>query len=54
MTFLEKAISLGYLFLTLKKPQKNILIHAQLFAACIGLFQFIKKSVFDPNTCTLN
>ena len=54
MTSLEKAINLGYLFLTLAPPQKNISIHAPLSAASIGMFQFIQKSVFDPNTCTLN
>ena len=53
MTSPEKAINLGYLFITLK-PQKNISINAPLSAACIVLFQFIHKSVFDPNTCTLN
>ena len=53
MTSLEKAINLGYLFLTLK-PQKNISIHAPLSIAFIGMFQFIQKIVFDPNTCTLN
>ena len=53
MTFLEMSINLGYLFLTFK-PQKNISIHAPLSSACIGVFQFIQKSVFDPNTCTLN
>ena len=56
MTSLEKAINLGYLFLTLKPKtkQKNLSIHAQLSAACIGMFQFIQKSGFDLNTCTLN
>ena len=56
MTSLEKAINLGYLFLTLKPPkkQKNISIRAPLSAACIGMFQFIQQSVFDPNTCSLN
>ena len=50
MTSLEKAINLGYLFLTFK-PQKKISIYAPLSSACIGMFQFIQKSVFDPNTC---
>ena len=55
MTSLEKAINLGYIFLTLIPPPKNIEIHAQpLSATCIGMFQFIQKSVFEPNTCTLN
>ena len=54
MTSLEKAINLGYLFLTLNPPQKNISIHAPLSSACIGMFQFIQKNVFDPNTRTLN
>ena len=57
MTSLVKAINLGYLFLTLKpnkKNKKNISMHAPLSAACIGRFQFIQKSVFDPNTYTLN
>ena len=54
MTSLEKAINLGYLFITLTPPQKKISIHAPLSAACIGMFQFIQKSVFAPNTCTLN
>ena len=53
MTCLKNAINLGYLFLTLK-PQKNISIHAPLSSACIGVFQLIQKSVFEPNTCTLN
>ena len=50
---MEKAINLGYLFLTFK-PKKKPSIHAPLSSACIGMFQFIQKSVFDPNTCTLN
>ena len=56
MTSLEKAINLGYLFLTLTPtpPKKNISKHAPLSDACIGMFQFIQKSVFDPNTYTLN
>ena len=53
MTSLEKAINLGYLFLTFKPPKKSS-IHAPLSSACIGVFQFIQKSVFDANTCTLN
>ena len=53
MTSLEKAIDLGYLFLTLK-PQKNISIYAPLSDECIDMFQFIQKSVFEFNTCTLN
>ena len=54
MTSLGKAINLGYLFLTLEPKQKNILLHAPLSAAYIDMFQFIQKSVFDPNKCTLN
>ena len=57
MTSLEKAINLGYLFLTFKpkkQKQKNQSMHAPLSSACIGMFQFIQKSVFEPNTCTLN
>ena len=55
MTTLEKAINLGSLFLTLKpQKNKNISIHAPLSAECIGMFQFIQNSVFDPNTRTLN
>ena len=56
MTSLEKAINLGYLFLTLKPKYIYIYIsiHAPISAACIGMFQFIQKSVFDPNTFTLN
>ena len=54
MTSLEKAISLGYLFLTFKPNKEKKSIHASLSPACIGMFQFIQKSVFDPNTCTLN
>ena len=56
MTSLEKAINLGYLFLTLSPhpPKNDISIHEQLSAACIGMFQYIQKSVFDPNTYTLN
>ena len=53
MTSLEKANNLGYLFLTFKPPKKTS-IDAPLFSACIGKFQFIQKSVFDPNTYTLN
>ena len=52
MTSLEKAINLGYLSLTFK-PEKYISINAPLSAAYIGMIQFIQKSVFDPNTCTL-
>ena len=54
MTSLEKAIDLRYIFLTLNPPPPKISIHAPISAACIGVFQFIQKSVFDPNTCTLN
>ena len=56
MTSLEKAINLGYLFLTFKpkKEKEKKSIHAPLSSAYIGMFQFIQKSVFDPNTCTLN
>ena len=60
MTSLEKAINLGYLFITFKhkkkekKQEKKPSIHAPLSSACIGMFQFIQKSVFDPNTCTKN
>ena len=56
MTCLEKAINLGCLFLTLKPPKKkkHIPINAPLSAACIGMFQFIQMSVFDPNTFSLN
>ena len=54
MTSLEKAINLGHLFLTLKPQKIKKSIHAPLSAACIGMFQFIQKSVFDPNACTLN
>ena len=53
MTSLEKAINLGYLSLTFK-PEKYISINAPLSAAYIGMIQFIQKSVFEPNTCTLN
>ena len=55
MTSLEKAINLWYLFLTYKpgKKLKNPSIHAPLSSACIGMFQFFQKSIFDPNTCTL-
>ena len=52
MTSLEKAINLGYLFLTYKQEKKPS-IHAVLSSACIGMFQFIQKSVFDPNIRTL-
>ena len=56
MTSLEKAINLGYLFLTFKpkKEKKYPSIHAPLSSACIGVFQFIQKSVFELNACTLN
>ena len=55
MTSLEKSINLGYLFLTfIQKQNKKTSIHAPLSSACTGVFQFIHKSVFDPNTCTLN
>ena len=54
MTSLEKAINLGYLFLTFKPKTKKTSINAPLSSACIGMFQFIQKSIFDPNTCTLN
>ena len=55
MTSLEKAINLGYLFLTykLKKKKNNPSIHAPIYSACFVMFQFIQKSVFDPNTCNL-
>ena len=53
MTSLEKASNLGYLFITFK-PEKNPSMHAPLSSACIGMFQFIQKSVFYPNICTLN
>ena len=53
MTSLEKAITLQYLFLTYKPKEKKPSIYAPLSSACIGMFQFIQKSVFDPNTCTL-
>ena len=53
MTSLEKAINLGYPFLTYKPKRKKPSVHALLSSACIGMFQFIQKSVFDPNTCTL-
>ena len=53
MTSPEKAINLGYQFPTLNPPQK-ISIHESLSTAGTGMFQSIKKSVFDPNTCTLN
>ena len=52
MTSLEKAINLGYLFLTYK-PKKKPSIHSPLSSACIGMFHFFQKSIFDPNTCTL-
>ena len=52
MTSLEKAINLGYLFLTFKL--KKLSIHAQLSSTFIGMFQFIQKSVFDSNICTLH
>ena len=54
MTSLEKDINLGYLFLTFKPKKKKPSIHAPLYHACIGMFQFIQISVFDPSTCTLN
>ena len=56
MTSLENAINLGYLFLTIKskKEKEKPSIHAPLSSACIGMFQFIQKSIFDHNTCTLN
>ena len=54
MTSLEKAINLGYLFLTFNPPPKNPSIHAPLSSACIGMFQFIQRSIFDLNTCTLH
>ena len=56
MTSQEKAINLGYHFLTYKLKKKEKMkpsIHAPLYAACIGVFQFFQKSSFDPNTCTL-
>ena len=55
MTSLEKAIILGTYFLPLnthKKQKKSI--HAPLPSTCIGMFQFMQKSVFDHNTCTLS
>ena len=53
MTSLEKAINLGDLFLIFK-PEKNPSINAPLSSACFVMFQFIEKSVFEPNICTLN
>ena len=54
MTYLKKAINLGYLFLTFKpEKEKNhqnmhhFLLHVLV---CFNLFRIF----FDPNTCTLN
>ena len=40
MTSLEKAINLGYLFLTIK-PKKKPSIHAEESGACIDVFFFV-------------
>ena len=52
MTSQEKAINLWYLFLTYKPGEKNPSIHSPLSSACIDMFQFFQKSIFEPNTCT--
>ena len=54
MTSQEKAINLQYLFHT-NKPGGggDPSINSPLSSACIGMFQFFHKSIFDPNTCTL-
>ena len=50
MTSQEKAINLGYLFLTYKPKIKikNPSIHAPLSSASTGMFQFFRKVFLTP------
>ena len=54
MAYLEKAIKLRYIYLTLKQKLVKVKIRAPISAACIDIFQFIQKCVFDYNARTAN
>ena len=43
----------GTFFLPINWKEKKPSIHSPLSSACIGMFQFFQKIIFDPNTCTL-